>query len=388
MISHIFKLIWNRKRQNSLLILEIFFAFLILFAVLGVVFFNLDRYRQPLGFETENIWVVYFTLPPGTDSSLLVNTKKQLKTTLKQFPEIEQLSYSSHITPFSNSNSVSTNDHSGFSLQTWLCEADEDFAETMGLKLVAGRWPNAADYDGKYTPVVINQLLLDTYFKDSSMVDKIFSFNGENKIVGVVEHYKYLGEFAKENPLTFFPFREDDLQSPALSIRLVPGTSADFEEKLNRTVQAITKDWEFAIEHYETRRVRNSQEVWIPLVALLVICTFLLVNIAMGLFGVLIYNVSRRRPEIGLRMAMGASSGSIVRQFMLELFFLTGLGLVLGVFFAVQVPLLKLFDVPVSIYLYAGFGAMFIIFTLVGLCTLYPSQQASRIHPAIALHEE
>lgn len=388
MISHIFKLIWNRKRQNSLLILEIFFAFLILFGVLGFVFFNLDRYRQPLGFDVENTWVVYISVPIGSDSAQVVNTKKQLKSALKQLPEIEQLSYSSFTTPFSNSNSVTANDHLGFDLQTWLCVVDEDFAETMGLKLVAGHWPDKADYGGKYKPIVINQLLLDTYFKDSSMVGKVIPLDEENIIVGVVEHYKYWGEFSKENPLTFLPLGEDDLESGALSIRLVPGTSAEFEEKLNQTIGNIAKDWEFVIEHYETRRIRNSRETWVPIIAMLVICVFLLLNIAMGLFGVLIYNVNRRRSEIGLRMAMGASSGSIVRQFMLELFFLTGLGLAMGLFFAIQVPLLKIIDVPVFIYFYAGLTAMLIIFTLVGICTYYPSKQASRIHPAIALHEE
>ncbi|MEZ4775139.1 MAG: FtsX-like permease family protein [Bacteroidia bacterium] len=388
MISHIFKLIWNRKRQNSLLILEIFFAFLILFGVLGFVFFNLDKYRQPLGFDCENTWVVYISIPMGADSAQVANTQKQVKSALKQLPEIEQLSYSSNITPFSNSSSVTANHLSGFDLQTWLCEVDEDFAETMGLKLVAGHWPNKADYAGKYQPIVVNQLLLDTYFKDSSMVGKIVPIDGENIIVGVVEHYKYWGEFEKENPLTFLPLSGRDIQNIALSIRLVPGTPAEFEEKLNQTIRNIAKDWEFVIEHYETRRIRSSRETWVPVIAMLVICVFLLLNIAMGLFGVLIYNVNRRRSEIGLRMAMGASSGSIVRQFMLELFFLTGLGLVMGVFFAVQVPLLKILDVPVSIYFYAGLVAIVIIFTLVGICTFYPSKQASHIQPAIALHEE
>ncbi|MEZ4825507.1 MAG: FtsX-like permease family protein [Bacteroidia bacterium] len=388
MITHIFKLIWSRKGQNSLLILEIFFAFLILFAVLTFVVYNYQRYRSPLGFETENRWVVYLDIPLDADSAQIVETKRQLKQVLGQFPEILHLSYSSHITPFSNSNSVTANDHSGFSLQTWMYEADEDFAETMGLKLAAGHWPDKADYEGKYDPVVVNQLLIDTYFKDSSMVGKVLTINGEIKIVGVVDHFKYWGEFSKENPLTFFPLRETHTQSPALNISLAPGTTADFEETLNQAILNVANDWDFVVESLENRRVRKSRETWIPVIALLAICGFLLVNIGMGLFGVLIYNVNRRRAEIGLRMAMGADEGRIIRQFMFELFVLTGLGLIPGMFFAIQVPILHIFDIDLSVYVYAGLGAIFIIFAMVTLCTVYPGRQASRIQPAIALHEE
>ena len=58
MTRHLLKLVWNRKRTNGLMILEIFFSFLVVFVVatLGIYFW--DNYRQPLGFSWQNVWKV------------------------------------------------------------------------------------------------------------------------------------------------------------------------------------------------------------------------------------------------------------------------------------------------------------------------------------------
>ncbi|MFT4666771.1 MAG: putative ABC transport system permease protein, partial [Gammaproteobacteria bacterium] len=65
MIKHIFTLIWNKKRSNFLLFLEIFLAFLVLFAVFTLVIYNLRVYQQPLGYNTQNtlITILYDSDP-------------------------------------------------------------------------------------------------------------------------------------------------------------------------------------------------------------------------------------------------------------------------------------------------------------------------------------
>ena len=54
MIRHLFKMIWNRKKSNFLLISEIFFSFLVLFAVLSLLVYYLNNYAKPLGFTPDN----------------------------------------------------------------------------------------------------------------------------------------------------------------------------------------------------------------------------------------------------------------------------------------------------------------------------------------------
>ena len=58
MIRHLLKLVWNRKRSNALMILEICVSFLVVFVVATLGLFFLDNYRLPLGFEWKNVWDV------------------------------------------------------------------------------------------------------------------------------------------------------------------------------------------------------------------------------------------------------------------------------------------------------------------------------------------
>ena len=58
MIRHVFKLIWNRKRTNVLMMTEIFVSFLVLFAVVALGVYTLDNWRRPLGFSIDRVWAV------------------------------------------------------------------------------------------------------------------------------------------------------------------------------------------------------------------------------------------------------------------------------------------------------------------------------------------
>ena len=109
---------------------------------------------------------------------------------------------------------------------------------------------------------------------------------------------------------------------------------------------------------------------------------------ALGLFGVLWTNINRRKAEIGLRRTIGATQGAISRQFIGEILMITLSGVLVGLFFAIQFPLMQLFEMENINYYYAMAIAAFIIFVLVLICTFYPSRQAAVIHPALALHED
>jgi len=106
------------------------------------------------------------------------------------------------------------------------------------------------------------------------------------------------------------------------------------------------------------------------------------------LFGVLWYNINRRKSEIGLRRAVGASGNRISLQFITESLVIASIAVILGLFFAVQFPILKVFDVPSAVYVTAMVLSVLFIYVLVATCALYPGKQAATIYPAVALHED
>ncbi len=167
-----------------------------------------------------------------------------------------------------------------------------------------------------------------------------------------------------------------------------PGTGPEIEKKINDFMEGSLKSSEFGIVKVEDQRAFVNKQTYIPLGILAFLALFLIINIVLGLFGILRYNISKRVPEIGLRKALGASSSKIRAQFTGEMMTLAVLAAAVALVFAVQVPFFTV--LPFSLGLYFGAIALscLLIFTLVYLCSWGPSHQAAGILPAKALHEE
>jgi putative ABC transport system permease protein len=388
MIKHIFTLIWNKRRKNFLLFIEIFLAFAVLFSVFTFAIQSFRSYKSPLGFDTQDNWIAFMSWDEELDSTALLDMKLRLERELEEKPQIISVSYVGNITPFSGSSWQTSNDDNGFEFSTRAMEADEDYLETAGIEIVEGRGFNEGDHLAKYKSVIFTRKLRESTFGNKPVLDSIYIINDEVQVVGIAANYKYMGEFSKEENLTFFlkPKASRDLGN--LQIRLAPGTPADFEAEVNKTISEITKRSDFIIENLDVERKAESRDTWVPLIASLCICGFLIINVALGLFGVLYYTISKRRAEIGLRRTLGATKSVISRQFVGEVFLVAGAAILIGVFFAIQLPLMNVMEVEdINYYLSILFTSVLIL-SVVLLCAFYPSRQAANIHPAMALHEE
>jgi len=393
MIKHILTLIWNKKKSNFLLFLEIFFSFMILFAVLSFIVSQARVYNVPLGFDTKDVWMVYLEgNAPDADTLEVANNKRLLYQELQAVPEIKDVSFTAQYGPFMGNNWSTGNDDNGFELQTDLFWADEHYAKTGGLKVIEGRWFEEGDDDTKYKPVVITNKLRKECYDDKPVIDSLLILDDELgdfvKIVGVVEHYKYHGEFEEERGGTFLYAPHTSMESRVVHLRMKKNIGPEVEQRVNDLVASVTKKNGHTIRKVEKQRINNSKGTWTSMIALMSISGFLILNVALGLLGVLWFNISKRRSEIGLRRAMGATGGNISTQFVGEIIMVTLIGILFGVFFAAQFPLMQLFDVENINYYYGMLLAAGIILLLVFICALYPSQQAAKVSPAAVLHED
>jgi len=388
MIGHILKLIWNKKGSNALMIIEIFLSFLVLFFVLAYVLFNLERTTAPMGFETVDRWMVRLDNLGVLDSAEKVTTLKNLEENLLSFEEIEELSFTNNMVPFGGSTWSTGNDDNDFEYHCYIVFVDYKLESTLGLNVIERRWYNEEDIIAPVKTLVINKAFADKYFPEKSMIDSTIIFQEEDhKIIGIVDAYRYKGEFEEDYPTFLLNNDFGDNHSTVL-LKMKPGTPSSFEEKLSVAANRSTNRTGNVIINLEKERKEDSRESWMMFIALLSVCCFLCINVALGLFGVLWYNISKRKSEIGLRQALGAHGIDITKQFILEIMFLTMVGLALGIFFAVQVPLLKLTEYPDKMFYQAIAYASLIILTLVFICALFPSIQASKITPANSLHED
>ena len=389
MFSHLFKLIWNKKKENFLMITEMLVSFLVIFAVLSMMVFYYHNYRQPMGFDYEDVWVVNYSAPESVqrgDSAMLF--RQTIRQMLLSMPQIKKLSFAGSNVPFAMSTSNSNIDYTGKTVLANIYDSEISYASVLNMHLKEGRWFTQADQTSKYPPVVINEMTKEALFGNGNAVGKLIGKDNPLKVVGVVQNLKDKGDY---QPVEYGIYKLMDTgsyhHSSTILLKVQPGTDAAFEGKIFKQLSnAIGSSIE--IEHLDKKLAAKNKIFLVPAVIATIVAAFLIINVALGLFGVLWYNINKRRSEIGLRRAVGATGNSVSKQLVGEALMLSTFALIIGSFFAVQFPLLNVFDLPEGIYIIAMVLSILFIYFLVIICALYPGRQAAAIYPATALHED
>jgi putative ABC transport system permease protein len=435
MTWHLMKLIWNRKRTNLLVMVEIFVSFLVVFGVVTLATYYADNYRQPLGYQYGNIWNVEIDTnvrrqPRASSEGSSAAAERQEENARRQaqrdtlaqlvraisgFPEVVEVG-GVDTTPFSFSSSQSAYRRKGVEIRYGYNEASDEFASLVGLEVTRGRWFGRED-DGvmNWSPVIINEEFARTVFGSSNPL-------GENigpdrmdqggappiyKVVGVVREFKEDGDFQASEPYvigrkplhgqTAAPRQHTEAGlAPLVAglprnllVKVRSGTTAAFEEPLMKRLEGVARDWSFEIESLtEMRETSMRFRMALPIVGA-IISFFLLLMVAMGLTGVLWQNVTQRTKELGLRRAKGATAQRIHNQILGEVTVLTSFAVVLGVVLVLQFPLLD-FIGPLKPRVYAAglVISLLAIYVLAWGAAWYPSRLATRVQPAEALHYE
>jgi putative ABC transport system permease protein len=267
------------------------------------------------------------------------------------------------------------------------------YFETYGTRVIAGR-EFLFDDVGRPRVAIINQAMARYYFPTHNPIGKQFTFTARPEvyeIVGIVEDAKYQ-QLTDVAPRTIYihAFQEPRLFTDKLSIRTsvndaaIPADVRRVVEDLLKT-GAVTKittlndqiDGSIVIE----RTIAMLAESFGVLGALLA---------ALGLYGLLAYTVARRTREIGIRVALGASRGDVLRMVLSAAALMVVIGIVVGAPFAVwqhriATQALRGFSVtaqpPLAI-------AATEIALVVMIAAYLPARRAARVDPAAALKQE
>lgn len=393
MLKHLLKLIWNKKKQNFLLMVEMLISFLIMFAVFTLAVYNYQNLRRPMGMEYKDVWALSFygIDDKGANQDSLNAFYGALKQSISNAPEVAAVSYISNNSPFSMSTSNSNVSYKKITVMADQYATDDDYARVLKPVILSGRWYSKQDDAAKYPPVVINNTLKEQLFPAEDPLGKLLPLGDDRqlRIVGVVQDMKDKGDYQPRNGGLFTRTLNGNYGGRnRMLVKIKPGADPGFESRLYKQVAGMLPDATVEIEHLTDKRILKNNMTLVPLLIVLVIAGFLVINVSLGLFGVLWYNISKRKAEIGLRRAIGASGNAITRQVVNETLVLTTLSLLLGLFFAVQFPLLNIFNLPGSVYVPAIVLATLFIYLLVVVCAFYPGRQAANIYPAVALHED
>lgn len=399
MIRHLLKLIWRRKGANGLLALELLLTFLVLFGLGCLVAAVGLALRQPPGFAYEQVW----TLRVATNNDTIPQepTLLRLQRQIGAQPGVEAVSLAMYSTPFSEYTMNSSAAVAGQApLEVVEVETDDQFAGLLEMPVREGRWFDRRDEATGVPPVIINQQMRTALFADRPALGQRIKLQHamnknekwEGRVVGVVGAYRPGGDLAPPQPVVFrrrvAPTDGTSMFSYTLLVKVKPGAGAALEQQLVRTVTAVTKTWTVSATPLTDSRALALQTSLAPLLAAGIVSAFLLLNVALGLFGMLWQAISQRRDEIGLRRALGATAAAIGWQFVAETLVLTTLAVLPGLFVAAQFPLLGVLGVSAHVYLLGMVLALVVLYAFTLLCTLQPSWLAARVQPAVALREE
>lgn len=394
MISHIFKLIWNRKRSNMLIILEVAIAFVVVFALSVLAIRNYNLMQVPLGFEYNDRWRIQVSNWSDWDAAADQPTIEQILLILEQQPEIETANLMNS-PPFKNWVWSSSYEVEGKLIRFMGNKIDDGAAESMGMKLNAGRWFGPQDDGQNYDPVIVSQRFVDEFYPGQDVIGKNIASDEattERRIVGVFEEFRQLGEYSRLRPYLFSRLTLNEQNERPLSgidIKLVPGTPISYEEKLMKLLKALGPQWDYEISTWSSARESMMRQSLLPVIILSIVGAFLIFMVAMGLFGVLWQNVTSRTQELGLRRALGATAGQVHKQIVGELLVVCTLGILLASVLLVQLPMLGVFaELDWSLFATGLLVSTCFMVTLATLCAYYPGKVATKYEPATALHYE
>jgi len=275
-------------------------------------------------------------------------------------------------------------------------EVGPDYFRTMGIPILAGREFVASDRKGAPEVAILNENLARRLFGGRSPVGRTFRYSGPTvsapvTVVGVAANSKYftLGE---ESPLAMYsPYAQAAAGNLTPQLLVRASRPEGLVREIARRLGVL--DPSAAIE---VKPMRNAlgfallpSRVGAALLGSAALLGLALASI--GLYGVLAYSVTRRTPEIGLRMALGADGPAVLRMVLRESGTLVGLGVAVGLGLAV-------FAVrPLAVFLVSELsptdpmtfvGVLGVLAAVAVGATLAPAMRAIRVDPMTALRSE
>lgn len=285
--------------------------------------------------------------------------------------------------------------------------ASPGYFGTMGMRLLLGRdfdtrderfnLPQTIDFGDTYRVAIANEKFAKKYFGDANPIGRHIGFGGDPgtktpiEIVGIVKDAKYTGVRDEIPTQLFFPYLESIFAGDiTVYVRTTDDPTAFFGT-LRQTLQQLDANVPIysmrTIERQLDRSLVNERLIASLSTSFGVLATLLAL---IGLYGVMAYMVARRTPEIGIRMALGAASGSVIWLVMREVVMLVGIGLAVGLAGA---WVLSRF-VQSQLYGITANDPMTAIFaTLLLACAgaaagFLPARRATRVNPVRALRYE
>ncbi len=276
---------------------------------------------------------------------------------------------------------------------TQLNDIAPNFFKTLRIPLVSGREFTDSDRKDTAKVAIVSEAMAKQFWPNQDAVGKRFHFFGETQlreVVGVVRDTVVNAIGEEPQPLAYLPLTQDF--SPAVTMQVrTNGKPEPVIATVRGHVQSL--DTNLALTNWNTIGELLDQGLWAPRMGAALLAVFggvALILAVVGVYGVLSYSVNQQTREIGIRMAMGAQTGSVLKLVVKQGMRLAIIGLVLGLvvaFVAMRLLSSLLFGVSAHDPLIFG-GVTLVLATAAVLACYIPARRAAHVDPLVALRYE
>jgi predicted permease len=394
-----------RALSGGLVIVQVAVA-LVLLTGAGLLIHSFARVlRVDPGLDPRNVVLGRVALPAAYRASdgAAKGIRERMQHAFAEIPGVSAVAYS-YSTPFRggigiNALTLADDPLPPGSAQpgAWRVEVSEGYLDTLKLRLVDGRFFEARDGEKAGRQFVIDESFAKKFFPKGSAVGGRISFGGRPAkeadwptVIGVVHDVPHNGvEDKSGNPFVYeLAQGQPGGMTWFLRTERPPGTVfAEMRDKLHAINPAIPLFDTSTLQEEMSGSFDNRRAVMLLLVAFAALALFLS---ALGIYGVLAYDVSQRTREIGIRSAIGASRGQLVAMVLRQGMWKVAVGLVAGLIGAGLLSRYMtslLFEVkPADPVVYLGVSLLLLL--VAALASYGPARRASRIDPMVALRHE
>jgi len=348
-------------------------------------------YGADLGFDRTHMLIVQFNLPAG--AAMTDRGRHMLIEELQRIGSLPGVVAASVMDrpPLGMQRRVAqasdSSDPAGAPITVEYSSVGPDYLKAAGISLIAGRDFTARD-DGGSRVAIVNQTFATRLWRGTSAVGRTFSLQATRyQVVGVARDAKTKTVWDAAEPFVYIP-------ETGLSQHLAVRTSVPPE----LVIPAIRREWAVVAPQAPIVDIRTGEAVLQDAIAPQRMAAALLgsfgllaiVLAATGLYGVMAYAVSQRTREIGVRIAVGARPGDVVRDVLARALTMAVAGLIAGAAASAALGRLIASQVKdVSPYDAVTFGVVALLLTAVSVAAaLVPAVRAARIDPLAALRCE
>jgi putative ABC transport system permease protein len=356
------------------------------------------------GFEPRGVITFWQALPKARYGEVDQQTQffDNLLARLTALPGIEDAGIVSPL-PFSGNDQGRTftivgqpAPQEGMEPSASLLTTNGSYFQTMRIPLKSGRLFEARDKKGAKPVVLINDTFARKYFPNENPLGHLLKMGGDDEappreIIGIVGTAKH-GNLAETDEAEFYlPFAQAPDRYSDIVVRTSPSPPAGLETTIRRAVLAIdAQQFVPAITPLTQLVSQTLSQSRFNTGLLGAFASIAIILAAVGIYGVIAYNVAQRTREIGIRMALGAQRQQMLRMILRQSLTMAAIGIgvgLVGAFAATRLLRALLFGIGTMDLL--TYGAVVLLLGLAAFVAgLLPARRAMKIDPVIALRYE